>query len=49
MCKPAAGNGGHKMSWYLWFTVYSHMMIFEKVLAILRLHYKKTFILKLRL
>ena len=22
MCKPAVGNGGHKMSWYLWFTVY---------------------------
>ena len=22
LCKPAAGNGGHKMSRYSWFTVY---------------------------
>lgn len=24
MCKLAAGNGGHKMSWYSWFTVYKN-------------------------
>ncbi|WP_343840956.1 hypothetical protein, partial [Faecalicatena contorta] len=21
-CKPTAGNGGHKMNWYSWSTVY---------------------------
>ena len=31
LCKPAAGNGGHKMSRYSWFTVYEEVTETDRI------------------
>ena len=38
LCKPSAGNGGHKMSRCSWFTVYGNFKFYRGI--IWRLHQK---------
>ncbi|WP_204248044.1 hypothetical protein, partial [Lachnoclostridium sp. An131] len=32
LCKPSAGNGGHKMSRYSWFTVYGNFKFYRGII-----------------